>query len=336
MTIENSGALGLNGTCTGGSSARNQIGAEVSKTAGTQLCINNSCLRTLSGTSSGTQVSFSTFYGKSNRVNISSTFSSNTANASLNLSGIGGYISGKSDITVTVNSGVYLYATSTGNYGLSLTGATTGDTVTLVNNGYIAGQGGTGATGNCATGNSGNAGGGALNISGVGVSSVTINNTNGSAYIGGGGGGGSSWASGGGGGAGGGTGGSSRDNTPGGAGGGVGSKGANGQSSGCASGGGGGGRIFPGCGGAKGACSTGGYGGGAGGGGGCCCGGAGGAANNPGSDFSNHSAGGGGGWGASGGSNTHSGGAGGKAVNLGGKTAVFVSCNKTRVWGSIS
>ena len=78
MTIESSGTLGLNGTCTGGSSARNQIGAEVGKTAGTALCMNNSCLRTLSGTSSGTALSFSSFYGKSNAFNY--TVSSNQTN----------------------------------------------------------------------------------------------------------------------------------------------------------------------------------------------------------------------------------------------------------------
>jgi len=83
MTIKGSGQLGLNGTCTGGSSARNQIGAEVNKTAGTQLCLNNACLRTLSGTSGGTQVSFSTFYGKSS----SFTYTISTTNFTITESG---------------------------------------------------------------------------------------------------------------------------------------------------------------------------------------------------------------------------------------------------------
>jgi hypothetical protein len=51
---------------------------------------------------------------------------------------------GKSTITVTVNSGVYVGATSTANYALQLDGTTTGDTVTLVNNGTIIGAGGAG------------------------------------------------------------------------------------------------------------------------------------------------------------------------------------------------
>ena len=70
-----------------------------------------------------------------NRIPLTYTFSANTANASLYVTSISGYVAGKSDITVTVNSGVYLYATSTSNAGLTLTGGTTGDTVTLVNNG---------------------------------------------------------------------------------------------------------------------------------------------------------------------------------------------------------
>lgn len=67
MTIENSGhPLGLNGTCTGGSGARNQIGAEVGDTAQAVLNLNCSTLRTLSGkTGGGTTISFSDFYGKS-------------------------------------------------------------------------------------------------------------------------------------------------------------------------------------------------------------------------------------------------------------------------------
>jgi len=65
MTIETAyGRLGLNGSCTGGSSARNQIGAEAGDTAGTQASLNDTNLRTLAGKSSGI-IRFSDFYGKS-------------------------------------------------------------------------------------------------------------------------------------------------------------------------------------------------------------------------------------------------------------------------------
>ena len=270
-------------------------------------------------------ISMSSFYGTgptANRVAISYTFSSNTANASLNVSSIGGYSSGKSDITVTINSGVYLYSTSTGTPGFTISGGTSGDTITIVNNGFIAGKGGNGGTGVVRTGTGGGAGGTGLSLS-TGVA-VTVNNTNGSAYIGGGGGGAGNYAAGGGG-AGAGDGGTNAlSGAAGGSGGGPGSSGSNGALGGrfcCCGfswyngGGGGGGRIFPGSGGSG---SSGGANGlnAAGGGGG------------------------GGGWGASGGNTTFApggpGGAGGKAVALNGVSITWTSGNTTRVYGSVS
>jgi len=93
-----------------------------------------------------------------------------------------------------------------------------------------------------------------------------------------------------------------------------------------AAGGGGGGRVFP----------------GAGGSGGASCGGAGGAGSNIGQNIvggsgSWPSGGGGGGWGATGGNGfCTAGAAGGKAVALNGKTATWISCCKTRIYGSIA
>ena len=132
MTLPVSGAISFN-----------DINVELGVAGTTQASLGQSSYRTLAGVASGA-ISMSNFYGKSNRVSISYTFSANTANASLNLSTISGYAAGTSDITVTINSGIYLYATSTGNYGLNLSGGTTGDTLTIVNNGYIMGQGGKG------------------------------------------------------------------------------------------------------------------------------------------------------------------------------------------------
>jgi hypothetical protein len=364
MTIESSGTLGLNGTCTGGSSARNQIGAEIPVTAGTALCLNNSTLRSISGTSSGTTVSFSTFYGKSNRANIGYTYCSSTANASLNVTSISGYSAGKSCITITVNSGIYLYATSTANAGLTLTGGTTGDVITLVNKGYIMGQGGVGYGKNCGnyTTITNTPGGPALSLG----FDTTINNTNGSAYIGGGGGGGggsSCQIYGGGGGAGGGGGGGVaagiccttyyfRQSSGGGIGA-VGQNGTNcstnpiGSSQTSIGSAGGGGRIFPGTGGAGLSFNVTAKGGGAGGGGSginnnSAQSGSGGSSNNAGTPptGSYTGGGGGGGWGAAGGSARGSGvttgSSGGKAVQLNGHTATFTSCCKVRVYGAIA
>jgi hypothetical protein len=267
MALNSSGPISLGGATTGQS-----INIENGNSATAQVSLNDTAVRNLAGVASGAITMPTNFWGKSNIVNLSYTFSSNTANASLNVSTLSGYSAGKSNITITVNSGVYLYATSTGSYGLNLSGGTTGDTVTLVNNGYIMGCGGGGASGNDNTFSNvaGSNGGPALNLG----FATTINNTNASAYIGGGGGGGGlgrvnagdvSYSGGGagGGGAGGGAGGVTwRTNGPvpsAAAGGSPGSSGANGSAhqgnlskSGADYGwctGGAGGRIFPGTGG---------------------------------------------------------------------------------------
>jgi hypothetical protein len=316
------------------------------------------------------KITISNFYGtaKASRVSISYTFSSNTANASLNLNAISGYSAGQSDITVTINSGIYLYSTSTGNAGLTLTGSTSGDTLTIVNNGYIMGMGGTGAGGVCTnpgvniTPIASTAGGPALSI----PLNATINNTNGSAYIGGGGGGGGGYYFGGGysgptqaksagGGAGGGDGGqgawtfsgqSAVQNTAGGAGGSIGSSGSNGilSSSNLSDTGGGGGRIFPSTSLSK--TGTGPGLGNSGGGTGAVNASAvstGGGPGQAGSAIANSDgcAGGGGGWGSSGGNSTtggtaNAGAIGGKAVNTNGNSVTWVSGDTTRVYGAVS
>jgi hypothetical protein len=285
------------------------------------------------------------------RVSSSYTFAANTANASLNLSTVAGYVSGKTDITVTVNSGVYLYATSTGGYALNLTGGAVGDTLTIVNNGFIMGQGGKGGDYGGGALRQGGTGGPAINF-GFGMSGATVTNTSG--YIGGGGGGGSGGSgeySGGGGGAGGGAGGSSIG-AGGGAGGGVGSTGSNGaggsympsESVVYSQGGGGGGRIMPGTGGSG---ARAGYtsdpnGGGAGGGGGSTgqtgSGAAGGSAGNAGSSAGSAGGPSGGGYGASGGSGSYGSASGGKAINLNAKSITWTggASSSSRAYGAVS
>ena len=337
MTMVSTGPISLGGTAT--TSGLNQsVNVELGRSGTATINMNESAVRTLAGVPSGA-ISMNNFYGKSNRVSISFTYTGNTQQASLNLAGIGGYIAGASDITVTVNPGVYLWSDNTGVPGLTLSGGTTGDTVNLVNNGFIIGRGGRGADPN--NSNAG-AGGSALSIS----RPTTINNTNGSAWVAGGGGGGASGnntggrfprsGAGGGGGAGGAPG-ASGANASGGAGGGLNQRGGsvtifgeNQDNGGFAGGGGntndgsaggGGGRILPG------APSPAGQGGGA---------------NNPGG-YDSFGAGsgsaGGGGWGASGGTNTdigRGGGGGGRAVQLNGNSVTWVAGNTSRVYGAVS
>jgi hypothetical protein len=351
MALNSSGPISLNSAIAGQS-----VSLEIGMGSGVQIDMLSANVRTLTGIASGPIRLPNDFYGKVWRPALSYTFSANTTNASLNVASISGYIAGVSDIVITINSGIWVYSTSTSTPGLTLSGGITGDTVKIVNNGYIAGMGGAGTS--SGPGGAGAAGGTALSLG----FNTTIDNTNASAYIGGGGGGGGAVLSGGngagGGGAGGGAGGATSGNSGGNAGGGSGGApgvaGSNGGDAGAtntygrgggaggggatgagisyASGGGGGGRIFPGTGGAGGNWSS-----------GFSYGGTGGSANGGGgagySAGSVGGGGGGGGWGASGGaswSGSYAGGAGGKAVALNGKSVTWVSGNTTRVYGSIS
>ena len=82
--------------------------------------------------------------GGSSRVALSYTIAANTTNLSISVDSISGYVAGKSDITVTVNAGIYVYSVVEGSRALNIGRASTGDTVKLVNNGYIVGWGGNG------------------------------------------------------------------------------------------------------------------------------------------------------------------------------------------------
>jgi hypothetical protein len=264
------------------------------------------------------------------RVAAAQTFATNTTQTALNVSALSGYVAGITDVTITVNNSVYLYSTDTATAALTITGATTGDTITLVNNGFIIGKGGNGVETSGFNAVNGLPGGPAMSLG------YNINITNNS-YIAGGGGGGAAGPYPAnamtGGGAGGGNGGGAGPNYFGGIGGAPGQAGAQGTSNvgnfPNYGGGGGGGRILPGVGGAGRNFSSKPDGGGAGGGstvggqnGGTA--GSGGSAGNAGEDKGGFSAGGGGGWGARGGNVDGTlGGAGGKAIALNGFTVTY-------------
>ena len=314
MTLPASGAISFNA-----------INVELGVAGATSANINQASYRTLAGVPSGT-ISLASFYGKANQ--FSFTISANQANANLRTLAVAAGWGGSSAVVATINSGIYVYSTSTGTPGLTIDGSWPGG-ISLTNNGFIMGMGGAGA----AT-SPGSPGGNAISL---GTNASIINNS----YIGGGGGGGTGTQigygnnGGGGGGAGGGAG-ASVTSSPGGAGGGIGAAGAtavgrsyvSGKSTYYVSGGGGGGRVFPGVGGTVTPYFIYGHGGTAGGEGGnsdydgysyttAGDGGSGGGAGG------NGNTGGGGGWGASGG-NTNgagTGGAGGKAIALNGYTA---------------
>jgi hypothetical protein len=334
------------------------INVELGLTATAQISLNDSAVRTLFGVSSGA-ISMSQGYGKSNRVSVTVTLAANTTDYTLGTAQIPGYQAGTTDVTLVVNSGVYVYSTNTANAGLTVAALAVGDTVSIVNNGFILGMGGNGANTLDVTfqafPQAGAPGGPAISL-GVAVS-ITNNS-----YIAGGGGGGAAGWGGGGGGAGGGSSGTADANgfitlvAPGG---GPGASGANGNNTTLyditVGSGGGGGRILPGTGGAAGTLGGGGQGGGAGGGGGdafydyiygaadfqsSAGGSAGNAATTVGGGAEVGGGAGGGGWGAKGGDNfsdynySAAGGAGGQSVQLNGYT---VTWNATgTIYGAIS
>jgi hypothetical protein len=88
------------------------------------------------------------------RVALSFVIATNMQYPTINVSAIPGYIAGKSDLVITVNAGVYVYGYSFSTYNgfnnspfsasMNILGGTTGDTIKLVNNGYILGAGGDG------------------------------------------------------------------------------------------------------------------------------------------------------------------------------------------------
>lgn len=118
------------------------VNTELGLTATAAISLNDAAVRGLFGVASGA-ISMSGGYGKSSRKAIAITIGANTQNYVLNTAKASGYSTGKSDVTLTINAGVYVGATSTGVYALDVdTSWAAGDTVKIVNNGYIIGCGG--------------------------------------------------------------------------------------------------------------------------------------------------------------------------------------------------
>jgi hypothetical protein len=135
-------------------------------------------------------IRFGAFYGATNRMQIALSIASNTTGYNIlsEAQDSGDYEAGISDITVTVDSGVYVGSPAAGaSYAMTADGFTSGDTITVVNNGYIIGAGGDGGRGGscCAsTAPSGEAGGRGI------YANYAMTITNNGTIAGGGGGGG--------------------------------------------------------------------------------------------------------------------------------------------------
>jgi len=178
MALNSSGPISIAGTTAGES-----IQVELGGNGTTEMSLNDSSVRTLAGVASGEIAVPTNFYGKSNTFSL--TISSSQTNVNLNSFAVSSGWNGSSNLVVTINSGVYVYSTSTGNAGLTISGSFPNG-LSLINNGYITGKGGAGGAGGRGSGvagSAGSAGGTALAVSTA--CSITNNNT-----IGGGGGGG--------------------------------------------------------------------------------------------------------------------------------------------------
>lgn len=179
-------------TTPSGTISLNDVNVELGFAGTTLISMNQSSVRTLAGVPSGA-ISMQNLQGKSNRVTASATISANTANYVLNTAKASGYVAGKTDMTLTINSGVYVYSASTGSYALTVDSSwASGDTVTIVNNGTIMGRGGDGGRGaenNIPFASPGSTGGPALYVQ----RATSINNVN-RISGGGGGGGGGAWS----------------------------------------------------------------------------------------------------------------------------------------------
>jgi len=89
--------------------------------------------------------------GSGGNINKTVALTSNQANVVINVVDINGYKTGITNVTITVNAGVYIYSTNQTSPAIFIYGANPGDTVKLINNGNIVGYGGNGGSITAAT-----------------------------------------------------------------------------------------------------------------------------------------------------------------------------------------
>ena len=168
MTLPASGPISLN-----------QVNVELGLAGTTSINMNQASVRTLFGVPSGA-ISMSNGYGKSNT--FSFTIASNQTNANLRTLAVNAGWNQASNVSATINGGIYISSNGTGTPALTVNGSFPAG-VTLINNGFIVGAGGNGGTGYY-YGSAGAGGGTALSVS------TAISITNNGTVAGGGGGGG--------------------------------------------------------------------------------------------------------------------------------------------------
>jgi len=187
MALNPSGPISLGGTTAGQSIAIENGGPGTAT-----ISLNDAPVRSLAGVPSGAIIMPTDFYGKSNIVTINLVISGNTQNYDIYANRGPTYVPGKSNLTVTVNPGVFVGSTSTGAYAMLVPSAfSPADTVTIINNGTVLGAGAGGGAGVPGSGSPGTGGTGGTGGNAIYVNRPTTITNNGAIYSGGGGGGGS-------------------------------------------------------------------------------------------------------------------------------------------------
>ena len=156
MTLPSSGAISMS-----------NVDVELGLSSTATITLNDAAVRNLFGKSSG-QISMSDGWGKSAIVYITINIPNTSKNYNIFSNRGGSYVAGKSVVTAVVGAGYTVGSTSTGTYALDTgSGWSSGDILNITNNGYIAGMGGAGGTGqmmpSCVPGNNGGGGGAGTN-----------------------------------------------------------------------------------------------------------------------------------------------------------------------------
>ena len=136
MVMKSSGQISLS-----------EVNIELGFASTTLITFNDSKVRTLFGKSSG-NIGLFDGYGKADRVSVNLIITANVLNYNIFSNKGTTYVAGKTDVVLTINNGIKIGSSATTTYALDTgIGWVSGDTITIVNNGYIVGCGGSGGAG---------------------------------------------------------------------------------------------------------------------------------------------------------------------------------------------